>query len=154
MNRRIAPIVALVVAQICGLAGCNGSGRVTAPTPISSSVSPAGNWSGTIADPVSGEGTVNLSLSELPPNLTGTWSAAFKNGDSFSGPATASQFEPPNYGIMLYVNPPPQCTSPGGQAALGYTLVNVSVTSTTLTAGAMRINCSGFSFGSISLTRQ
>src|SRR5687767_9682328 len=131
MNRRLAPIVAVIVS----VAGCSGNATPTSPATTSSVLSPAGSWSGSISDPVSGEGTAQLSLSDRAPNsLTGTWSATFKNGDSFSGAAVAGLFAPTGYGVMLYVEPPPPCAGPGGSALLGFTLINVAVTSSRLTA--------------------
>jgi hypothetical protein len=152
MNRRLASVVAVSLS----VAGCSGSTTPTSPT--SSVVSPAGNWSGAISDPVSGDGTANLSLSEQAANsLTGTWSATFKNGDSFSGPAAASLSPPNGYGITLSVQPPPPCdtaSGPGASALLGYTLINVVVTSSRLTAVSGRVSCSGPGFGSVNLSRQ
>jgi hypothetical protein len=96
---------------------------------------------------------MQLSLSDQAPNsLTGTWSATFKNGDSFSGPAVAGMFAPTGYGVMLYVDPQPSCA--GGSAALGFTFVNVAVTSSRLTAVAGRTSCNGTSFGTVALAKQ
>jgi hypothetical protein len=152
MNRRLAPVIAVIVS----VAGCSGTATPTSPT--SSAVSPAGSWSGAISDPVSGDGTAKLSLSDQPANsLTGTWSATFKNGDSFSGPAVATLFQPNGYGITLSVQPQPPCVTgsgPGGSALLGYTLINVVVTSSQLTAVSGRLSCSGPSFGSVNLSKQ
>jgi len=154
MNRRLAPVVAVMVS----VASCGGNATPTSPSTTSSAVSPAGNWSGSISDPISGDGTAQLSLSDQAPNsLTGTWSATFKNGDSFSGPAVAGLFVPSGYGIMLYVQPPPPCATgsgPGGSTLLSYTLINVVVTSSQLTAASARLSCSGTSFGTVNLTKQ
>jgi hypothetical protein len=150
--------LALLVAMTLSVAGCGGNATPTSPPTTSSAVSPAGNWSGSISDPISGDGTAQLSLSDQAPNsLTGTWSATFKNGDSFSGPAVAGLFVPDGYGIMLYVQPPPPCATgsgPGGSTLLSYTLINVVVTSNQLTAAAGRLSCSGTSFGTVNLTKQ
>jgi hypothetical protein len=101
-----------------------------------------------------------LALSEeasnSPNSLAGTWAATFKNGDRFSGLSVGGIYPPNGYGIMLYVQtPPPPCeTGPGvGSAPLGYTMVNVVVTSTTLTAAVGRISCNGVSFGTVNLSR-
>jgi hypothetical protein len=154
MNRRLAPVVAVMVS----VAGCSGNATPTSPTTTSSVVSPAGNWSGSISDPISGDGTAQLSLSDQAPNsLTGTWSATFKNGDSFSGPALAGLFQSNGYGIMLYVQPPPPCATgsgPGGSALLSFTLINVVVTSSQLTAVSGRLSCSGTNFGTVNLSKQ
>jgi hypothetical protein len=156
MKRRLAPIFAIAV--MVGAGGCGSNPAPASPTTTSSVLSPAGNWSGSISDPISGEGTASLSLGEQAPNaLTGTWSATFKNGDSFSGPAVA-QLLAPGYGIFLYVQPPPPCAT--GQGAGGPTtvvnfgLINVVITSTQLTAISGRLSCSGVSFGTINLSRQ
>jgi hypothetical protein len=105
-------------------------------------------------NPISGDGTAQLSLSEqAPDSLTGTWSATFKNGDSFSGLAVAGLFAPIGYGVMLYVDPPPPCASPGGPLP-GFTLINVPITSSRLTAVAGRTSCNGTSFGTLTLAKQ
>jgi hypothetical protein len=153
MNRRLASVVAVIVS----VAACSGSATPTSPT-TPSVVSPAGNWSGAISDPVSGDGTAKLSLSDQAANsLTGTWSATFKNGESFSGPAVATLSVPSGYGITLSVQPQPPCdtaSGPGAAALLGYTLFNVVVTSSRLTAVSGRVSCSGPGFGSVNLSKQ
>jgi hypothetical protein len=154
MNRRLTPVVALMLS----IAGCSGNAPPTSPTTTSSPVSPAGHWSGSISDPISGDGTMQLSLSDQAPNsLTGTWSATFKNGDSFSGLAVAGLYLPNGYGIMLYVQPPPPCANgsgPGGSAPLSFTLINIVVTSRQLTAVTGRLSCSGNTFGTVNLEKQ
>ncbi len=153
MNRRLASVVAAIVSVVA----CSGTTTPTSPT-TSSVVSPAGNWSGTISDPVSGDGTAKLSLSDQAANsLTGTWSATFKNGESVSGPAVATLSVPSGYGITLSVQPPPPCdtaSGAGASALLGYTLINVVVTSSRLTAVSGRVSCSGPGFGSVNLSKQ
>jgi hypothetical protein len=150
--------LALVVAVMMSLAGCGGGDTRALPPTTPSAVSPVGSWSGEISDPISGDGTAQLSLSDdARGSLTGTWSATFRNGDSFSGPAVASLVQTNTYGITLYVEPPPSCAAvsgPGGSALLGFTLVNVVVASNRLTAIAGRLSCSGPSFGAVNLSRQ
>jgi hypothetical protein len=158
MNRRLAPVIALMLSA----AGCGGSTTPTLPPPTSFVVSPAGTWSGSISDVISGDGTMQLALSELASNsvntLTGTWTATFKNGDSFSGPAVGGLYLANGYGITLYVEPQPSCATgsgPGGSAPLGFTLINVVVTSSRLTAVSGRLSCSGGpAFGTVSLSKQ
>ena len=104
MNLRLAPVVAVMLS----VAGCSGGATPISPPPTSSVVSPAGRWSGSISDAISGDGTMQLALSEQAPNsLTGTWSATFKKGDSFSGRAVVGLFAPTGYGVILYVEPQP-----------------------------------------------
>jgi hypothetical protein len=151
MNLRLVPTVAVMLC----VAGCSGGGMPTSPPTTPSVVSPAGSWSGPIIDAISGDGTMHLALSEQTPNsLTGTWSATFTNGDRFSGPAVAGLFGPTGYGIILSVDPPPPCAGAGGPAPLGFTLINVVVTSDRLTAVSGRTSCNGPSFGTVSLSRQ
>ena len=152
MNRRLAPVVAVIVS----VAGCGGTATPTSPPTTPTVASPAGSWSGVISDPISGDGTAQLTLSEQAPNsLTGTWSATFRNGDSVSGPASAGLNAPSGYGIMLYgSDPQPRCAAPGGSTLLGFTLINVAVTSSRLNAVAGRTSCNGFSFGSVNLSKQ
>jgi hypothetical protein len=151
MRRRLAPVIAVVLC-----AGC-GSAIPGSPTGSSSVVSPAGNWSGSISDAISGSGIMQLALSETTPNaLSGTWSATFKNGDSFSGPAVAQAVLPTGYGITLYVQEPlaPCQTGPGGGSApLSFTLINVVATSSQLTAVSGRLSCNGSTLGTVTLSR-
>src|SRR4051812_42958087 len=60
MNRRLVSVFAVVL----GIAGCSGKATPTSPTTTSSVISPAGSWSGSIRDSVSGDGTMQLSLSD------------------------------------------------------------------------------------------
>src|SRR5688500_7293815 len=109
MNARLVVGAALIV-----LAGCSDNATPTSPPPATVT-SPAGNWSGSISDAISGDGTAQLSLTEQAPNtLTGTWSVTFKNGDRFLGPAAAGLFAATGYGVMLYVEPAPTCTGNSG----------------------------------------
>jgi hypothetical protein len=144
----------IVVAVVLSIAACGGGATPSSPTPSSSGVSPAGSWAGSISDAISGDGTMQLALSEQAPNsLNGTWSATFKSGDSFSGSAVAGLFAPTGYGIMLYVDPAPPCAGPGASAALGFSLINVAITSNRLTAVAGRTSCNGLSFGTVNLSK-
>jgi hypothetical protein len=157
-----------VIAAMLSIAGCGGN-TPASPAPTSPVVSPAGSWSGAISDPISGDGSMQLALSEVsPPSLTGTsltgsWSATFKNGDSFSGSAVAGLYTPNGYGITLYVLTPlaPCLTGPGGGSApLGFTLIEVVVTSSQLSAVSSRTSCNGpvgatgGVFGTVHLSKQ
>ena len=101
---------------------------------------------------------MQLVLTEQAANaLSGTWSATFKNGDSFSGLAVAELFSY-GYAIILYVQQLAPCetgSGPGGSAPIGFTLINVAVTSSQLTAVAGRLLCTGGPlFGTINLAKQ
>jgi hypothetical protein len=158
MNGRLALVVALTLA----VAGCEANGTPTGPTTTSSPASPAGSWSGSITDGILGDGSMQLTLrgseSSSTNSLVGTWAATFKNGESFSGGALADLYLPRGYGIMLYVlPPPPYATGPGGpgtSALLSFTLINVVVTSSQLTAVSGRLSCSGTNFGTVNLSKQ
>jgi len=154
MSSRLAVVAAVTIS----LAGCGGGEPPASSTTGPSVVSPAGSWSGAINDPISGEGTAQLSLgADERGSLIGTWSVAFRNGDRFSGPAVASLVQTNIYTITLYVDPPPPCaggSGPGGSALLGFSLINVAVTSNRLTGVAGRLSCSGPSFGTVNLSRQ
>lgn len=144
-----------VVVLVCAT-GCGGDSMPVSPTtPPAPTTSPVGNWSGAISDPVSGEGTVRLSLAEQGGSVRGTWSATFENGDTLSGMAQGVPVSVGGLGITLYVDPMPPCaTQPGpGTGVLSYALVNVTVTSNRLTATLGRIACNGMSFGSLSMSR-
>lgn len=141
------------VAAMLSIAGCSGVGMPTLPTP--SPVSLAGTWSGPVVDAVSGDGTMHLALSTPAPNtLSGTWSAGFINGHSFKGPAVATLSTPTGHSITLFLDPPSTCTGSSGSTLVGFTLINVVVTSSRLTAVTARTSCDGVSFGTVSLSRQ
>jgi hypothetical protein len=164
MNRRFA----LVFAVILGVTGCGGKTTPTAPTAADTTLSsrPAppsaaalvGNWSGSISDPVAGNGTMQLSLSQqAAAGLAATWSMTFQNGVRISGIGVADAFLPNTYGIILYVDSNPACdasSGSGASATLGFTLLNIVVTSSRLTADAARLSCSGPALGTIALSRQ
>lgn len=120
-----------------------------------------------MSDPVSGTGTMRLSLEERPPTpfspagaFGGTWSVTFRNGDSISGFALALVVQTGGYGIVLSADPPPPCTTgsgSGGPTLVSYTLINVVATTRRLTATSGRFTCVvnvGPSFGSVDLSRQ
>lgn len=145
----------LVVTAVVLVTACSGNETPTSPGTIGGNVSPGGRWAGPITDSISGEGTLQLSLDEQAPNsFAGTWSMTFKNGESFTGPATAGLFTPTGYGVIMSVAPAPSCAGTASSAPIGFTLINVAVTSSRLTAVAGRTSCNGPSFGSISLSRQ
>jgi hypothetical protein len=149
--------VALMVVVLCSAFGCGGDDTPTAPTPASSLRSLAGTWSGSISDPVSGEGTARVSLrEESPAALIGSWSATFRNGETYAGIASAYPLESTTFGISLLVAPPPPCATGfgSGQGMLGYLFINLGVTSRQLTATASRTSCSGIGFGSVALSKE
>ena len=144
----------VLVAAVMVLAGCSDDAPPTSPPPASVT-SPAGNWSGSISDAISGDGTAQLSLTEQAPNtLTGTWSVTFKNGDRFLGPAAAGLFASTGYGVVLSVEPVQTCSGTDGSALIGFALINVAITPSRLTAVTGRISCNGTSFGTVNLAKQ
>lgn len=168
MCRRLVTAVAMLV----GLAACGGGSSSTPTSPLSPSTPTtpttpitatlAGSWAGSIRDPVSGDGTMVLTLvasSLMPNSLEGAWSMTFRNGEVVGGVAVAGLFTPGGYGVMLYLHEPlPPCltgTGISGSAAVSYTLLEVVVTSNRLTAVAGRLSCAGsIGFGTVSLTKQ
>lgn len=164
MTARLVSLITVAMAVAgCGHAVSPTSPTLVVPTPPvlvapsvlatpPSPVSPAGNWSGSISDAISGDGTAQLSLNgEAGATLTGTWSAAFKSGERLSGPAFAAQSS--GYVISLVVDPQPLCGSPSSPAALAFTLINVALTSSRLTAATGRISCNGPSFGRVDFSK-
>ena len=174
MNRRLAPILAAIIS----VSGCGGRSTPTSPTlgfvefgdptlsttptqPAPPTTSPpaaiaaalVGSWSGQIIDPVSGNGTVQLSLGDpAPTGQSGTWSMTFISGERLSGVALAG-LGAGGYGMLLYGAAPQSC---GSEAVpLVISLLNVVVASNRLTAETGRFTCSGrLSFGSASLSKQ
>jgi hypothetical protein len=153
MNGRHAAIVALVIVTGCG--GTATPAGPTAPPPV---VSPAGNWSGTISDAVSGDGEFRLSLEAFVPDvLSGTWSATLRSGSNVAGPAVARLVPFNGYAITMYVDAPPPCatgSASGASALLGYTLVDLVISSGRLTGRLARLSCSGVSLGAITLLEE
>lgn len=151
VNVRLASLAVLVSI----VAGCGGSGP-SVPTPMQPTAvtSPAGNWSGTMKDPVFGDGTLQMSLAEQSGMLVGAWSATYKSGGKASGRSVATLVQG-GYGITLYADPTPTCAA-GQSALLVYTFINVVVTSQRLTATLTPLSCSGpvFVFGSVDLSKQ
>jgi hypothetical protein len=155
-GRRMNVRLALLGVLMSIVAGCGGSGP-SAPTPIQTSApsSPAGNWSGTLKDPVAGEGTMQMSLADQSGVLKGTWSATLESGAKASGASVATLAQG-GYSIILYPDPTACATTNEPGLLLLYTLSNVAVTSQRLTAVLMRFSCSGpvFAFGSVDLSKQ
>jgi hypothetical protein len=157
MHRRRA----WALAGLLILAACGGSSTPIppiSPTPPGPPASPSGTWSGTLKDPVAGEGSLELSLApDSRGGFSGTWSVTFGNGDRFAGPAAAALVVSNSYGMTLYVDPQPLCSGTGGVGGdlLGFSLVNTVITATRLTAVAGRLACSGpgLAFGSVDLSK-
>jgi hypothetical protein len=175
MRRRLATILAAMIS----IAGCGGRSTPTSPTtsefvvfgnatsiptsaqppppttppPATLPASLVGNWSGQIIDPVSGNGTVRLSLGETTPTgQPGTWSATFTTGERLSG-VVAAGLGTDGYGMLLYAAELQSC---GSEAApIMISLLDVIVASNRLTAVTGRFMCSGrLTFGSVSLSKQ
>jgi hypothetical protein len=149
----------LVITALLVTAGCSDPAvPSTAPSPPvsgSSRSTPAGSWSGSITDAVSGAGTLQLTLAEQSSgSLAGTWSVVFKNGSRLQGPAAAALFRRDEYGVILYVDPQPECSADGDSDLLGFTFVNLLVASNRLTATSARTSCGGSNFGAVDLRRQ
>ena len=149
-----------ILAAAMSIIGCGGGSIPTAPTlPPAPAISIAGSWSGSVTDPFFGNGTVQLTLGAVTPNaLTGNWSMAFPNGQTFSGFAMATEGAPASYGVGFHVEPKPACSTTSGPSTpqvLSYGLTAVSVTATKLMAVSSRISCTGIGgFGNMELSRQ
>ena len=163
LSHRLSP---LIVSMLL-LAGCSGDSTPVSPTPSSFAASPVGAWAGSFSDPVAGEGTARLALSEQPVGtggliptpqgaLAGTWSVTFRNGETLSGPAIGFIVSGASYGFILYPDPAPPCATGPGPASgvLQYSFINTVVTSSRFTAVLSRGTCAGLSFGTVSLGRQ
>ena len=175
MNRRLASIVAAMIS----VAGCGGKSTPTSPTtsnvpvvivgtPVTTPTQPAlpttppsaplpaslvGNWSGQIVDPVSGNGTAQLSLGVMTPTgQPGTWSVTFTSGERLSGVVVAG-LGTDGYGMLWYGAEPQPCGSEAVPIVIS--LLDVVVASNRLSGVTGRFACSGrLSFGSVSLSRQ
>jgi hypothetical protein len=172
MSRQFAGIIAVIIA----LAGCGkttptspdltlvsaGNPFVTpSPTPGAPPIPPTpavtpdwlvGTWSGVMSDPVSGNGTLQLSFGEpTPAGQNGTWSATFTNGERLSGVAVIG-LGTRGDGMMLYAAEPELCG--GERSPVAIALMNVVVASNRLTAVTGRFTCTALRFGSASLTKQ
>lgn len=172
------PVVAILVLALT-LSGCGGGSTpstLSAPlsptltptrTPTPTGPSPAGNWAGSINDPVSGPGTLQLSLADSQPGTpvvvwSGPWSATFASGETVSGTAQAQVLSSTRYTISLSLFQPgflqEYCVVGGGNALIAFSLTSSVVTASRLTAVSARFLCSAplspTGFGSVSLSRQ
>ena len=86
MSLRLAPVLALMLI----VAACSGGATPPSPTTTSSGVSPAGSWSGSISDAISGDGTMELALSEQAPNTLADPAYAIGDRIHLHWPARAS----------------------------------------------------------------
>lgn len=166
MRRTVTRGLSLLVGAVLILSGCAGEVTPASPSPDTgrSTGSGAGVWSGSVSDPVEGEGAVRLSLSEQPagPNgvatpgaLVGTWAFTFRNGASVAGRAEGHLGGTNNFGLILWPEPLQDCQGrPGSSGLAYYSLVKASVTSSRITAALNRATCAGLSVGSVNLARQ
>ena len=93
-------LIVLLTASAMFLANCSGSTTPASPSPASPMPSPAGIWVGSFSDPVAGEGSARLTLTEEEPagsggfalqrRLVGTWAVTFRNGETVEGRAEAT----------------------------------------------------------------
>lgn len=129
------------------------TGPITPTTPADS---PRGNWAGSIRDPISGEGTIRLSLvgvSEVLP-LVGEWSATFPTGEFLAGRALAGT-DGGKYETLLFADPAPRCDAGTATSALvSYTLTEMAINSGQMTGVLRRLNCSGVVSGTLNLSKQ
>jgi hypothetical protein len=157
MHRRFAPLIAVLVSVAgCGSTPASPSAlgvfdRGLAPVlSTSTAASLMGHWSGSIIDPISGEGALSLSFTELTANQAiGTWSATFRNGERFSGRASSAPVVSGN-GVVMISDTPLNCAGP----TLSFSLINMAVSATELTAGTWRTTCTGVNIGSVRLSKQ
>lgn len=146
MHRRLA----LALVLLPSIAGCDG-GSPTAP----SAATLEGTWSGSISDQVAGNGTAHVTFTpEAQHMVRGTWSASFSNGATSSGLVGGGPVGVGGFMITLYADPPPSCDAVDSLDLLSYQLINISLTSSRLTATSIRLSCSGPGFGNLTLTRQ
>ncbi|MEQ1871462.1 MAG: hypothetical protein ABL961_15715 [Vicinamibacterales bacterium] len=166
MHRRASPFVLALLL----LGGCSEGSTPSSPSPspqTSAAASPIGTWVGAFNDPIAGEGTARISFAERPPStggpvptpqgaLVGTWSVAFRSGETLSGQSYGEPVSAGGYGFFLYPDAVPPClVGPGPSTGLvQYVLVGAAVTPTRLTATLGRGMCTGVTFGSVSLVRQ
>lgn len=172
------PVVAILVLALT-LSGCGGGSMPSGlsaplsptltptPAPTATGPSPAGNWAGSINDPVSGPGNLRLSLADSQSSTavvvwSGPWSATFASGETVSGTAQSQLLSSTMYTISLSLFQPgflqEYCVAAGGSALIQFSLTNVVVTESRLTAASARFLCSAplspTSFGSVNLSRQ
>ena len=156
-------LIVLLTASAMFLANCSGSTTPASPSPASPMPSPAGIWVGSFSDPVAGEGSARLTLTEEEPagsggfalqrRLVGTWAVTFRNGETVEGRAEATLAPGDSY--VLYLVPVPfEYCRPGSNGLGYYSLANAVVTPSRLTAVLHRMTCVGLSPGSVSLIRQ
>ena len=115
---------------------------------------------------MSGPGTLQLSLADSQAGTavvvwSGPWSATFASGETVSGTAQTSLLSSTNYIIVLPLFPPgslpASCVIGGSNDLMQFSLTNVVVTASRLTAVSRRVLCSApfspTSFGSVSLSK-
>lgn len=157
MTRASLPLLAATLF----LAGCSGDTGPVAPSPASAVASGAGTWAGSVSDPVSGDGSVRLSLSEQTGKtgtaaqgvLVGTWVFAFRSGETCAGVAEGQLPNGNSFGLLLYVEPSPSCLTPSS-ALPEFQLTNAVVTPNRLTASLYRTTGTAVRVGSVNLVRQ
>lgn len=164
-----APPPVLLRAALAALlltAGCSNEATPVSPSPspAPSSGTGAGAWTGSVNDPVAGEGTGRLVLVEQPVGqngvtlagtLSGTWAFTFRNGETVAGPAEGRLGPESGFGLILTPNPRLECSARSGSPGLAlYQLTNSLVTSSRMTAVLTRMSCGAMTFGTASFVRQ
>ena len=158
--------LSLLPGSVLFFSGCSGEATPASPSPAPalSTGSGAGTWVGTVSEPVAGEGTVRLALSEqavgqngmaTPGALVGTWAFTFRNGESVAGIAEGYLGGSNHFGLILWPEFFQDCQArPGSSGLVYYSLVNAAVTSSRITAALNRATCARLTVGSVNLVRQ
>jgi len=132
----------MVIAVLATLLGCD-------KNPAAPSAVASGEWSGTIADPVNGAGTLAMVVGSV---LQGTWALQFPDQPQLRGTFVGAAGQGTADFALTPAAPLP-CTGPSPSQLAGNISLNVTVTTARLSGRSTFVSCQGIVEGTVELTR-
>jgi hypothetical protein len=132
------------------LVACSGGCEQNPPGAPTAAMS--GEWAGTIADSVSGAGTIRMSIEQRGRGLSGAWASTFADvtlnrSGTFSGTMVGAPF-------VLFLRPSVPIVCSPDLMLTGTMAMTTAVSGDRLTGSYTVLNCSGVITGTVEVERQ
>ena len=140
--RAVVAVLAVVILAL----GCR------AKNPAAPGGTLTGTWSGAVVDPVSGTGTMTLTMIQTGAGVGGTWSTSLESNPSMkggsAGGSTAGSL------ASLFLTPTTSIVCESGMTLSGTLNVTATLAGNRLTGTYLVLTCNSATSGTIDLTRQ
>jgi hypothetical protein len=145
-DMRVSARGLLLVLALSLAAGCHKATPVEPTDPL------GGVWSGAIVDSEAGPGTIQWTMVQNGPGLSGQWSASYSNASSNqSGAFTGTLIGP---AVTLFLAPSTPIACGAGLTLSGTLSVNGSVMNGHLSGSYVVLTCASAKTGTIDLVKQ